>query len=239
MYYTSPVASDHLRRCIGVAVSSSPVGPFRTPEQHTEPIVCPPDSVIAIDPASWVDPQDNSRYLLYGLREKIEGKKKVKNSIMLQQLSPDGLSKTKEDPQELINADNSAGSVIGSPSLIRVGDKYILLYSIYPWNTIEYTVSVATAKKLKGPWVKQHIQVIDTARLQSEHDKQNVAPGGADVLLGTDSIRDVDGDGKVIRIVFHAATDKEIEKRRLWTANVIVKDGQVRLNGDITGGAIE
>ena len=101
MYYTSRLASNHNKRCIGVATSPAPETAF-TPS-GTEPIACPPGDGTAIDPNGWLDTSDNGKpYLLYRLRD-------PHDRIMLQQLYSDGLSKDSSPPIELIHVDPSDG----------------------------------------------------------------------------------------------------------------------------------
>jgi arabinan endo-1,5-alpha-L-arabinosidase len=124
-------------RCIGIATSSSPDGPF-TP--LTRPIVCPgsqlagvdgvPDRIDAnatgvIDAAPFTD-ADGNRFLTY----KTQG---TPSSLRMVRISDDGLSATGTSRQ-LVRDDG----IIENPVMLQRGRQFVLLASRYGFNNCSY-----------------------------------------------------------------------------------------------------
>ena len=211
MYYTAIIANhsatDDPRRCIGIATATNPEGPFQ-PED--KPVVCPPIGGY-IDPAGFID-HDGQHYLLH---------KYVTNttSIVLQPMGTDGLVKTGAFTT-LVNATETESWNTEAPSLVRAGGSYVLFFSTGFWRAESYTISVATAAEITGPYTKRSTPLLGTGSVENDL----VAPGGADVLFVED-IDDDAGGGQTVHVVFHAAQSaSELGMRHLWT-------GQVRING--------
>ena len=210
MYYTAIVAGrskDDPRRCIGIATATNPEGPFQ-PED--EAVVCPPTGTY-IDPAGFID-HDGQHYLVH---------KYVTNttSIVLQPMGTDGLVKTGA-LTTLVNATEAESWNTEAPSLVHAGGSYVLFFSTGFWRAKSYTVSVATAPEITGPYTKRSTPLLGTGNVENDL----VAPGGADVLFVENIDHDA-GGGQTVHVVFHAAQSaSELGLRHLWT-------GQVRING--------
>ena len=150
-------------------------------------------------------------------------------SILAQQMSDDGV-KTVGQPFELIKAEAADEDITESPSLVYADGTYVLLYSTHHWYTDLYTVSVATAPKLEGPWKKHDRPLIKTGTLENG---KPTAPGSADVLFRADQEKLPDG-GERVSMVLHATQEGQGGEgggkiRRMWTATAVVKGEQVTL----------
>lgn len=208
MYYTATVAgSTPPRRCVGSANSTSPEGPF-VPDDKV--LVCPPVGTV-IDPAGFFD-NNGSHYLVHKLVTD-------KTRILLQPMNRDGLA-TVGPPTTILEATEAESWNTEAPSLVYAGGSYVLFFSTGFWEATTYTVSVATAKNITGPYVKRSAPLLATGSVE-----QNlVAPGGADVLFRKDIDNNPTG-GQTVHMVFHAAGSRsQLGQRHLWT-------GQVKIDG--------
>lgn len=208
MYYTATVAGAvPERRCVGSAVSTSPEGPFAPDDNF---LVCPTVGTV-IDPAGFID-RNGSHYLLHKLVTS-------KTSIVLQPMTGDGLA-TVGQVTTLVEATEAEGWNTEAPSLVYAGGRYVLFFSTGFWEATSYTVSVATASKIGGPYVKRSAPLLATGSIEEDL----VAPGGADVLFRKDIVDNPNG-GQTVHMVFHAAESRsQLGKRHLWT-------GQVKIDG--------
>ena len=169
MYLTAHSADPDMQ-CIGVAVSSDPMGPFAP--VGTKPLVCPAAAGGAIDAASYVEP-DGARYLLW----KNDGNCCGQDTwLHLQRLSADGL-RTDGQPRRLVKQDQPwEGNLVEAPTLVRHGSSYVLLYSANDYGGENYTTGYAVAADLAGPYVKgdQPLMTTDSVGV--------TGPGGQDVV---------------------------------------------------------
>ncbi|TDD34158.1 glycoside hydrolase [Actinomadura sp. KC06] len=175
MYFTAPsAATTPTRMCIGAALASGPLGPFRP--IGNGPLVCDPSEGGDIDPASFVD-TGGKRYLLY----KNDGNA-LNNGppsiIWLQEVQADGI--TFVGPRkELIRNDRADESgVIEAPVLIKRPTQYVLFYSGGPYCGDTYFTGYAVSPSLTGPFSKSVQPLMTTETL----DGAVRGPGGADVL---------------------------------------------------------
>ena len=96
----------------------------------------------------------------------------------------------------------------------------MLFFSTGFWEATSYTVSVATAPRITGPYTKRSAPLLATGSIEQDL----VAPGGADVLFRKD-IDDNPHGGQTVHMVFHAAESRsQLGRRHLWT-------GQVKIDG--------
>jgi hypothetical protein len=171
MYFTAPSAAAG-RRCIGAALSSEPLGPFRPVGDG--PLVCDAREGGDIDPASFVD-TDGKRYLLY----KNDGNAVREPAIVwLQQVLADGV--TFAGPRrELIRNDHpDEAGVIEAPALVKRPSHYVLFYSGGGYADHRYFTSYAVSRSLVGPYTKAHRPLMTTLTL----DGAVRGPGGADAV---------------------------------------------------------
>jgi hypothetical protein len=135
------------KMCVSRALGPSPAGPFT--DDSTAPFVCPLDLGGAIDPAVVVD--RGKPYLLYKSDGNCCG---IPTSLWSVPLSDDGLSLDGQ-PTRLLGDDESwEGGNTEAPSMVAVGDKYLLFYSANDWSTADYAVGYATCDSVTGPCTK-------------------------------------------------------------------------------------
>ena len=111
------------RQCTGVAESADPLGPFTS--EATEPLVCQRDLGGTIDASPFRD-TDGKLYLYYKADANAVGKP---TEIFVQPMTPDGLGLTGKAVALLDNDQPWEAHVIESPTMVRVGEGYTLLYS--------------------------------------------------------------------------------------------------------------
>ena len=232
MYYTAEIANHTndpqspipgVHRCIGAATASSPEGPFK-PE--AEPMICPEG--VVIDPCGFADKGD--RYVVH----KLTMEKPKSTRILLQAVDAKTGTKPQGPPTELTAATQADNGDTEAPSLVHVGDWYYLFFSTGSWNNLDYTVSVAISKTLKGTFKQAPKPLLasgvgrngKTGTQAGQY--QLAAPGGLDVLWAEDNIKDLGGGEYELQAVFHAAESKtELQSRFLWRGLFKVKDGEV------------
>ncbi len=200
--YYAALLEDTEIHCISRAVADDPEGPFV--DDSVEPIVCPLYLGGAIDP-SPVRNRDGSLWLLW----KNDGvTSEAESGIWIQPLDEDGLS-TSGDPVALIRTDQPwERPHIEAPSMLDLGDSWLLAYSANWWNQPEYGVGVAICGSLTGPCRKP----LDGPVLASRPDA--AGPGGAEFF------RDAEGRPWV---AYHAWLGGEVgfpSRRGLWVARV-------------------
>ena len=218
MYYTSFLKdTTDKHRCIGAGRSRSPEGPFKTLEK---PIWCHEGT--SIDPCGYVA-ANGTHYLLVKAQLPTV-------HVALQPLLSDGVTPHGQ-PVQLISATKAEGWNTEAPSLVKAGDTYYLFYSTQYWDSTQYTVSVATAPALMGPYTKRSSPLLKTGGEASIPGANPVAPGGADVLFdSSSSIKNLGDETYELKIVFHAAkSEHQLRTRLLWNGLVKVKGTHVEI----------
>jgi beta-xylosidase len=168
LYFTALSASQHTH-CIGVARAWAPEGPFHS--IGSQPLVCRPGDVNAVDPKPFTD-TDGRRYLLYSASREGDA------TIWLQRLGADG-TEAIGDRRAVIRADRAdEDHVVEAPAMIRHGSKYVLLYSGNTYDSGRYFVNYATADALCDEFIKHQGQLLNQGTLHGAYRN----PGGADVL---------------------------------------------------------
>ena len=140
--------------CIGAATAPSARGPFRDPAPH--PVMCQPDRGGSIDPSPFVE-RDGSRWLLW----KSEGiPLREPTRIWAQRLDATGTAVTGR-PAMLLTQDLPwEEPIIENPSMVRFGDRLLLLYSAGRWQTAGYSVGWAACHSPAGPCTKSGEQLL-------------------------------------------------------------------------------
>ncbi|HEX4361212.1 MAG TPA: glycoside hydrolase family 43 protein [Pseudonocardia sp.] len=169
LYFTARSAAQNVQ-CIGVALASSPKGPFQAPGPG--PLVCRPEDVDSIDPSAFTD-TNGKQYLLY-----TSGKGKA--TIWLQQVSVDGITPI-GDRRALIQADRpEENNIVEAPAMVRHAGKYVLFYSGNAFNSGKYFVNFATADSLTKPFDKHDGQLLNRDTVGGAYNN----PGGEEVVPG-------------------------------------------------------
>ncbi|RGC69257.1 Extracellular endo-alpha-(1-_5)-L-arabinanase 1 precursor [Micromonospora sp. MW-13] len=182
LYYTARSRAAG-RQCIGVALASSPLGPFAP--VGTGPLVCNGGEGGDIDASSFVD-GTGLRYLLYKDDGNAVGQP---TSLWLQRVAADGVTLQGARVELLRNDRPEEAGIVEAPVLTRVGARYVLFYSLGGYGGDGYQTSYATATSLTGPYTRAYRSLLTTASV----DGAVRGPGGADV------VREAGGD----HLVFH------------------------------------
>ncbi|MGC4806987.1 family 43 glycosylhydrolase [Micromonospora sp. DT233] len=182
LYYTA-LSRAVGRQCIGAALATSPLGPFAP--VGTGPLVCNGGEGGDIDASSFVD-GTGLRYLLYKDDGNAIGQP---TNLWLQRVAADGVTLQGARVELLRNDRAEEGGIIEAPVLTKVGERYVLFYSLGGYGGDGYQSSYATSTALTGPYTKAYRSLLTTASV----DGSVRGPGGADV------VREAGGD----HIVFH------------------------------------
>jgi len=129
------------KQCISSAVASTPVGPFV--DSSSAPLVCPPDSTNVLDPTIFVDPNDNTPYLIW-----------VNNGPSLigaRELSSDGQSFVGSAVELISPTLGWENGVTEGPGMRFNSGKYYLTYSGNDYDSSSYAVGYAECKTPLGP----------------------------------------------------------------------------------------
>lgn len=139
------------RQCTGVARSEDPLGPFTS--DADAPLVCQRDLGGTIDASPFRD-ADGRLYLYYKADANAVGKP---TQIFVQPMTPDGMGLTGEPAALLDNDQPWEAHVIESPTMVRVGEGYTLLFSAnhFGWEPHQrlspYAMGYATCEGPLGP----------------------------------------------------------------------------------------
>lgn len=158
---------------IGVAVASSPAGPFVG--AGNGPLIDQRDLGGAIDASCFDD--NGTHYLVW----KNDGNSRGQDTWLWgQKLSADGLTLV-GTPTKLIKQDQPwEGKLIEAPTLWKHGAKYYLFYSANFYGNCSYAMGYAVAPSPLGPFVKPRT----TPWLSSTSDV--CGPGGQDIVTAGD-----------------------------------------------------
>jgi beta-xylosidase len=219
---------------IGVAVSDSPIGPFKDP--LGKPLIPFRDDLSTIDPMAFID-DDGQAYLYWGavpgswLKGKAE---KIYGHLFVRRLNRDMVS---FDGPELatVETDPEKGPHIEGSFVVKRKGVYYLMWSTGSWDAgggpHAYRVEYATAPSPTGPFVRANHNPI----LESDHAQKIVGPGHHSVIQipGTDDyyivyhMHNGDKNRRVFIDRFSFADDGRIEAVKPTIAGV----GPVRWSG--------
>ncbi len=142
--YAAPLRHHPRKRCVGIASSRHPLGPFRHRRKH--PLVCAQGRNV-IDPDLF---RTRGRtYLLW----KTEGTRRIPASIWSRPLRRNGHGfKPGSHKHRLLRTSRAwEGPVIENPSMIRIRGRLYLFYSGNRWYTRRYAVGYAVCRSVAGP----------------------------------------------------------------------------------------
>jgi beta-xylosidase len=185
-FYFSGQNLQYNRKTIGVAVSSSPEGPFVAEQEAMiinggdEPLT----SGQAIDPDAFHDPVSGKYYLFWG------------NGIALMGELGDDLISMKWDTVADITA-NLTSFREGQFVVYREG-LYHLTYSIDDTGSVNYRVGYATAPFVDGPWTYRGVVLQkreELGILATGHDSMIQVPGTDDWYMAYHRFKIPDGNG--------------------------------------------
>jgi hypothetical protein len=215
MYYS--LEERHSRgTCISKAIAFSPAGPFV--DNSASPFLC--QSGGSIDPSPFVD-ADGTPWLIWKAEQFFAGGTRA---IYSQQMGDDGLSLVGPATRLITSGQGWETGVVEGPSMVRSGDRYVLLYSGANWNSAGYAVGYAECDGPAGPCTK---------------------PTGRPVYRGGDGLSGAGGEEPFVdleghlRMVFHAWAGAEIgypNLRRAYLADLDVSGPAPRVTRVRIGG---
>jgi xylan 1,4-beta-xylosidase len=171
-FYMAYTANEH----ISVAVSESPLGPFK--QEAIQPLA---SDTKQIDPFVLID-DDGKKYLYYV----VVGN--GANRIFVAEMNDDLLSIKKETaklcieashPWENIDPNYNKWPVTEGPTVVRHKNTYYLIYSANHFRSADYAVGYAVSNSPLGPWKKTDENPI----LRKEISGQN-GSGHGDLVKG-------------------------------------------------------
>ncbi|GAA0626697.1 family 43 glycosylhydrolase [Kribbella sandramycini] len=170
-YTARHVASN--RQCIGVALSSSPLGPFVP--YGGQPLICTTQSGGAIDANTFVA-ADGTRWLLW----KNDGNAVGQSSTLWAQQAVDNGARLIGTRIAMLTA--PAGQVIEAPDIVQRDGRLTLFYSGGSYEGCGYVTAYATATSMAGPWTRAAAPFMTTGNTGL------CGPGGADVITEADGL---------------------------------------------------
>ncbi|MFC0030977.1 glycoside hydrolase family 43 protein [Micromonospora chaiyaphumensis] len=147
LYYT--VADrDSGRQCLGRAVASTPLGPYR--DDTEGPLVCQAELGGSIDASPYRD-ADGSLWLLWKNDGNAIG---VDTWLWSQRLSPDGLRLVGSPAKLLKQTEPWEGTLIEGPFFHRHDGKLLLFFAANAYDRDTYAEGYAVCESPTGPCVK-------------------------------------------------------------------------------------
>lgn len=144
-FYMAYTANEH----IAIAVSSSPLGPFR--QQDKKPLI---NQKRNIDPFIFID-DDGKKYLYHVIVA--DGGNRIYTAELEDDFSgikENTVKKCIEADREWENTDHAKWSVTEGPTVLKHKQYYYLIYSANDFRNPDYAVSYAMSKNPLGPWEK-------------------------------------------------------------------------------------
>jgi arabinan endo-1,5-alpha-L-arabinosidase len=212
LYYSGESDNDSRGKCLGVATSQNPAGPF---VDKGEPLLCG-KTFESIDPMAFDDPATGKKLLYWG---------SAHLPIKVQELSDDRLSfETGTAPTDIIQAihnndpANYQNLVEGAWVILRNG-YYYLFYSgdNCCGDKAHYAVMVARSRSATGPFETLAEATGKENSVMLELNEQWIAPGHNSIV--TD-------DAGQDWIVYHAIEAKKPDEGRVMLMDrLLYKDG--------------
>ncbi|HET8855214.1 MAG TPA: glycoside hydrolase family 43 protein [Salinimicrobium sp.] len=175
LYYSGESIDEEIGKCLGVAISDSPEGPFK---DIGKPLLCG-KSFINIDPMPFDDPATGKKYLYWGSGHE---------SIKVRELTHNRLG-FKEGSEvisliEPVHSDdpNNYENLVEGAWVIKKGEYYYLFYSgdNCCGEKAHYAVMVARSKNATGPFVKFESESGSNVILSK--NEQWIAPGHNSII---------------------------------------------------------
>jgi hypothetical protein len=170
MYYNAQRVGG--LRCLSVATSSSPEGPFV--DNTTEPLRCQNELGGAIDASPFVD--GGKAYLYWKNNDGFSGSLAV-SSVWVAPLSADGLRLAGEPQWVTSKSDTSPPlNTVDNPQMVKVGGRYFLFFTGGDYLNSSYAVGYAVCQTRAGPCTRPY-----PAPILSSYDNAS-GPGGGSVF---------------------------------------------------------
>jgi hypothetical protein len=159
VFYSMRVSTSPDRFCIGVATSSSPLGPYV--DNSSAPFQCDSDPVGSIDPQPFVD-DDGTPYLIWKSEGNPCAPDCLPQRIWSRRLTADGTSFAPgTSPTQIMAANFPDGAstwentVAETPAMVHFEGHYLLFYSGNIWHSTAYGIGWADCSSPSGPCTKQ------------------------------------------------------------------------------------
>jgi arabinan endo-1,5-alpha-L-arabinosidase len=212
LYYSGESATDSVGKCLGVAVSSSPSGPF---VDKGMPLICG-ESFVNIDPMAFDDPLTGKKLLYWGSAFK---------PIKVRELSDDRLSfKVGSSPVELVfpvlNDDPDNYQKLIEGAWVEYENGYYYMY--FSGNNCcgekaHYGVMIARSNSATGPFENRRGKTTGINAVILEKNLRWIAPGHNSV------VKDLEG---VNWIIYHAIDSaKKNGGRKMLIDRIVYKNG--------------
>jgi beta-xylosidase len=165
MYFTAPVTDVPVdTKCIGVATSLTPEGPF-TPRDGA--FICQFDRAGSIDPRVFED-TDGTLWMHWKSDENANQEVDTHSWIWAQRLSENGL-KLVGEPVPILTADQEwEGRIVEAPQMVLEDGRYWLFYSGNWYNQPVYSIGIAECAGPVGPCTKPINNPFITSNAQGE-----------------------------------------------------------------------
>jgi arabinan endo-1,5-alpha-L-arabinosidase len=186
MYYSGESPDNKVGKCIGVAISKNPEGPF---EDIGIPLVCG-ESFVNIDPMAFDDTVTGKKYLYWGSAHK---------PVKVQELHDDRISfQTGSAPNDVLTPSAEEYSKLVEGAWLHYHDGYYFLF--YSGDNCcgekaNYAVMVARSKNITGPFER-------LGEAQKSSSSAMLRKNGAWLAPGHNSI--ITDDAGEDWIVYHA-----------------------------------
>jgi beta-xylosidase len=152
MWFNAALASASFggTKCIGVATSTSVIGPYVS--KAPDPLVCQRDHLGSIDPRSFID-QRGHLWLLWKSDDNADLSASTHSTIYAQRLSANGLHLVGQ-PTALLTADQTwEGRIVEAPDMVEAGGHDWLFFSGNWFNQPSYAIGLAECAGPAGPCV--------------------------------------------------------------------------------------
>jgi beta-xylosidase len=180
MWYTAGVrnsrpAGAHPMMCIGVAVASSPSGPYSPVGDR--PTICQADRWGSIDPRTF-RASDGRLWLHWKSDDNADVAGDERSSIYAQELSADGLALVGEGHPILEVDQPWEGRIVEAPQMVEGNGEHWLFYSGNWFNQPSYAIGVARcdgpagpcSKPSQAPWLASNAQGMGPGEASLFHD---------------------------------------------------------------------
>ncbi|MFI6328181.1 glycoside hydrolase family 43 protein [Micromonospora chersina] len=212
LYYTVADRASG-RQCLGRAVASTPLGPYR--DDADGPLVCQAELGGSIDASPYRD-ADGSLWLLWKNDGNAIG---VDTWLWSQRLSPDGLRLVGAPTKLLKQTEPWEGTLIEGPFFHRHDGKLLLFFAANAYDQAAYAEGYAVCESPAGPCVKAAENPILTSNAVAS------GPGHASI---------VEKDGRTW-LLYHAwppGQEGSIDPgRQVWLDEVVWTDGRPVVKG--------
>jgi hypothetical protein len=147
MYYNAKFLAGP-RRCLSVATSSSPEGPFV--DTSTGPLVCDDWRGGAIDASPFVD-TNGQPYLYWKNNDGFPPAHPAVSTVWVAPLSADGLGVGNRLPVMSKDDSRPPGNTVDNPQMVKVGGTYYLFFTGGDYLRSSYAMGYAVCSSPAGP----------------------------------------------------------------------------------------